>query len=46
MVELVGRHGDHATPGGERAMTILPYIAGLFALSAVVLLVIGALLRD
>jgi len=27
-------------------MTLLPYLAGLFALSALVLLVVGSLLRD
>jgi hypothetical protein len=31
---------------GRRVMTLLPYLAGLFALSALVLLVVGSLLRD
>ncbi len=35
-----------AAPERRRVMTWLPYIAGLFAMSALILLVIGALLRD
>ena len=45
MVALSGP-GDHATPVRRRAVSWLPYIAGLFALSAIVLLVVGALLKD
>ena len=35
-----------AAPDRRRVMTWLPYLAGLFAMSALILLVIGALLKD
>jgi hypothetical protein len=38
--------GYHARPKGRRVMSWLPYIAGLLALSAIVLLVVGSLLKD
>ena len=34
------------SPEGEALMSWLPYIAGLLALSAIVLLVVGSLLKD